>query len=181
MSGISFHATTICAVHHNGHTAMAGDGQVTMGEKVIMKGTARKVRRIYNDKVAVGFAGSVADAFNLEERFEKKLNEYSGNLQRAAVELAQEWRSDQTLQKLEALLIVMDKHELLLVSGGGEVIAPDDEILAIGSGGNYALAAAKALKKHAPDMSAVEIAKAAIGIAGDIDIFTNHNIIAEEL
>lgn len=146
-----------------------------------MKGTARKVRRIYNDKVAVGFAGSVADAFNLEERFEKKLNEYSGNLQRAAVELAQEWRSDQTLQKLEALLIVMDKHELLLVSGGGEVIAPDDEILAIGSGGNYALAAAKALKKHAPDMSAVEIAKAAIGIAGDIDIFTNHNIIAEEL
>ncbi len=160
---------------------MAGDGQVTMGEKVIMKNTAHKVRRIYNDQVVVGFAGSVADAFNLEERFEKKLNEYSGNLQRAAVELAQEWRSDQALQKLEALLIVMDKDTILLVSGSGEVIEPDDNVLAIGSGGNYALAAAKALTKHAGDMSAIEIAKAAINIAGDIDIFTNHNVIAEEL
>lgn len=181
MAGVSFHATTICAIRHNGHTAMAGDGQVTMGEKVIMKGTARKVRRIYNNEVVVGFAGSVADAFNLEERFEKKLNEYSGNLQRAAVELAQEWRSDQALQKLEALLIVMNKDELLMVSGSGEVIAPDDDILAIGSGGNFALAAAKAMKKHASQMSAGEIAKAAINIAGDIDIFTNHNVIAEEL
>lgn len=152
-----------------------------MGEKVIMKNTAHKVRRIYNDQVVVGFAGSVADAFNLEERFEKKLNEYSGNLQRAAVELAQEWRSDQALQKLEALLIVMDKDTILLVSGSGEVIEPDDNVLAIGSGGNYALAAAKALTKHASDMSAIEIAKAAINIAGDIDIFTNHNVIAEEL
>ena len=178
---ISFHATTICAVRHNGHLAMAGDGQVTMGEKVIMKATARKVRRIYNDQVVVGFAGSVADAFNLEERFEKKLTEYSGNLQRAAVELAQEWRSDQALQKLEALLIVMDKNNLLLVSGSGEVIEPDDNVLAIGSGGNFALSAAKALTKYAPNMSALEIAKAAIGVAGDIDIFTNHNIIAEEL
>ena len=160
---------------------MAGDGQVTMGEKVIMKNTAHKVRRIYNNQVVVGFAGSVADAFNLEERFEKKLNEYSGNLQRAAVELAQEWRSDQALQKLEALLIVMDKDTILLVSGSGEVIEPDDNVLAIGSGGNYALAAAKALTKHASDMSAIEIAKAAINIAGDIDIFTNHNVIAEEL
>ena len=160
---------------------MAGDGQVTMGEKVIMKNTAHKVRRIYNDQVVVGFAGSVADAFNLEERFEKKLNEYSGNLQRAAVELAQEWRSDQALQKLEALLIVMDKDTILLVSGSGEDIEPDDNVLAIGSGGNYALAAAKALTKHASDMSAIEIAKAAINIAGDIDIFTNHNVIAEEL
>lgn len=160
---------------------MAGDGQVTMGEKVIIKNTAHKVRRIYNDQVVVGFAGSVADAFNLEERFEKKLNEYSGNLQRAAVELAQEWRSDQALQKLEALLIVMDKDTILLVSGSGEVIEPDDNVLAIGSGGNYALAAAKALTKHASDMSAIEIAKAAINIAGDIDIFTNHNVIAEEL
>ena len=111
---ISFHATTICAVRHNGKTAMAGDGQVTMGEKVIMKGTAHKVRKIYDGKVVVGFAGSVADAFNLEDRFEKKLNQYSGNLQRAAVELAQEWRSDQALQKLEALLIVMDAKNLLL-------------------------------------------------------------------
>ena len=176
----SFHATTICAVRHNGHTAMAGDGQVTMGEKVIMKNNARKVRRIYH-KVVVGFAGSVADAFNLEERFEKKLEEYSGNLQRAAVELAQEWRTDQALQKLEALLIVMDKDNLLLVSGSGEVIEPDEDVLAIGSGGNYALAAAKALTRHAKEMAAVDIAKAAIDIAGGIDIFTNHNIIAEEL
>ncbi|KRN88873.1 ATP-dependent protease subunit HslV [Ligilactobacillus ceti] len=181
MANVSFHATTICAVKHNGHNAMAGDGQVTMGERVIMKGTARKVRRIYNDKVIVGFAGSVADAFNLEERFEKKLNEYSGNLQRAAVELALEWRSDQALQKLEALLIVMDDKDLLMVSGSGEVIEPDDGILAIGSGGNYAYAAAKALKKHATNMTAAEMAKAAITIAGDIDIFTNHNIICEDL
>ena len=178
---ISFHATTICAVRHNGHTAMAGDGQVTMGEKVIMKNNARKVRRIYHNKVVVGFAGSVADAFNLEERFEKKLEEYSGNLQRAAVELAQEWRTVQALQKLEALLIVMDKDNLLLVSGSGEVIEPDEDVLAIGSGGNYALAAAKALTRHAKEMAAVDIAKAAIDIAGGIDIFTNHNIIAEEL
>ncbi len=160
---------------------MAGDGQVTMGEKVIMKNTAHKVRRIYNDQVVVGFAGSVADAFNLEERFEKKLNEYSGNLQRAAVELAQEWRSDQALQKLEALLIVMDKDTILLVSGSGEVIEPDDNVLAIGSDVNYALSAAKTKTQHTSDMSAIEIAKAAINIAGDIDIFTNHNVIAEEL
>lgn len=178
---VSFHATTICAVRHNGHTAMAGDGQVTMGEKVIMKGSAKKVRRIYNDKVVVGFAGSVADAFNLEDRFEKKLDQYSGNLQRAAVELAQEWRSDQALQKLEALLIVMDKENLLLVSGSGEVIEPDDNVLAIGSGGNYAFAAAKAMTAYAKDLSAAEIAQNAIKIAGDIDIFTNHNIIVEEL
>jgi ATP-dependent HslUV protease subunit HslV len=181
MTGIKFEATTICAVRHNGHAAMAGDGQVTMGEKVIMKGTAKKVRRIYNDEVVVGFAGSVADAFNLEERFEKKLNEYSGNLSRAAVELAQDWRADQTLQKLEALLIVMNKDQLLMVSGNGEVIEPDDNVLAIGSGGNYALAAAKALTTNAKDMSAHNIAHAAISIAGDIDIFTNHNIIVEDL
>ncbi len=172
---VSFHATTICAVRHNGHTAMAGDGQVTM------EGSARKVRRIYDNKVVVGFAGSVADAFNLEDRFEKKLNQYSGNLQRAAVELAQEWRSDQALQKLEALLIVMDKENLLLVSGSGEVIEPDDDILAIGSGGNYAFAAAKAMTAYAKDLSAAQIAQNAISIAGDIDIFTNHNIIVEEL
>lgn len=181
MTAVKFEATTICAVRHNGHTAMAGDGQVTMGEKVIMKGTAKKVRRIYHDQVVVGFAGSVADAFNLEERFEKKLNEYSGNLSRAAVELAQEWRADQTLQKLEALLIVMNKDQLLLVSGSGEVIEPDDNILAIGSGGNYALAAAKALTTNTENMSAHDIAKTAIHIAGDIDIFTNHNIIVEDL
>ena len=173
--------TTICAVKHNGKTAIAGDGQVTLGEKVIMKGSARKVCRIYNDKVAVGFAGGVADAINLEEKFENKLNEYSGNLERAAVELAQEWRGDRTLQKLEAMLIVIDKDNLLIVSGSGEVIAPDNGVLAIGSGGNYAQAAAVALSEYSKDMSAGEIAKAALNIAADIDIFTNHNIIVEEL
>lgn len=160
---------------------MAGDGQVTMGEQVIMKGTARKVRRIYNGKVVVGFAGSVADAFTLEEKFEGKLNEYNGNLQRAAVELAQEWRTQQAMKNLEALLIVMNDEEMLLVSGNGEVIAPDDGILAIGSGGNYALAAARAMKKHNTEMSAKEIAESALNIAADICVFTNHNIIVEEM
>ena len=156
MSESQFHSTTICAIEKDGKLAMAGDGQVTMGEQVIMKGTARKVRRIYNGKVVVGFAGSVADAFTLEEKFEGKLNEYNGNLQRAAVELAQEWRTQQAMKNLEALLIVMNDEEMLLVSGNGEVIAPDDGILAIGSGGNYALAAARAMKKHNTEMSAKE-------------------------
>lgn len=175
---IKFDATTIIAINHNGENAIAGDGQVTMAEKFIMKGSAKKVRRIFDGKVLVGFAGSVADAFNLEEKFEKKLSEHSGNLQRASVELAKIWRGDQQLQKLEAMLIVMDQKGMYLVSGSGEVIAPDDGILAIGSGGNFAFAAAKALKKHATNLTAKEMAKAAINIAGDIDIFTNHNIIA---
>lgn len=181
MSESQFHSTTICAIEKDGKLAMAGDGQVTMGEQVIMKGTARKVRRIYNDKVVVGFAGSVADAFTLEEKFEGKLNEYNGNLQRAAVELAQEWRTQQAMKNLEALLIVMNEEEMLLVSGNGEVIAPDDGILAIGSGGNYALAAARAMKKHNSEMSAKEIAESALNIAADICVFTNHNIIVEEM
>ncbi|MBT2731374.1 MULTISPECIES: ATP-dependent protease subunit HslV [Carnobacterium] len=176
-----FHATTIFAIQHDGKSAMAGDGQVTMGEQVIMKGTARKVRRIYNDEVLVGFAGSVADAFTLEEKFEAKLHEYKGNLTRAAVELAQEWRSDRAMQKLEALLIVMNKEEMLMVSGGGEVIQPDDGILAIGSGGNFALAAGRALKKLGKDLTAAEIAKESLNTAADICVFTNHNIIVEEL
>lgn len=181
MSESQFHSTTICAIEKDGKLAMAGDGQVTMGEQVIMKGTARKVRRIYNGKVVVGFAGSVADAFTLEEKFEGKLNEYNGNLQRAAVELAQEWRTQQAMKNLEALLIVMNEEEMLLVSGNGEVIAPDDGILAIGSGGNYALAAARAMKKHNTEMSAKEIAESALNIAADICVFTNHNIIVEEM
>lgn len=161
---------------------MAGDGQVTMGETVIMKGTARKVRRIYNDEVVVGFAGSVADAFNLEEKFEGKLNQYKGNLMRAAVELAMEWRTDKAMQKLEAMLIVMNDKEMLVVSGTGEVIAPDDGILSIGSGGNYALAAARAMKQHGDKkLTAGEIAKAALNVAADICVYTNHNIIVEEL
>ena len=181
MSESQFHSATICAIEKDGKLAMAGDGQVTMGEQVIMKGTARKVRRIYNGKVVVGFAGSVADAFTLEEKFEGKLNEYNGNLQRAAVELAQEWRTQQAMKNLEALLIVMNDEEMLLVSGNGEVIAPDDGILAIGSGGNYALAAARAMKKHNTEMSAKEIAESALNIAADICVFTNHNIIVEEM
>lgn len=178
-----FHSTTICAVMKDGKMAMAGDGQVTMGEQVVMKGTAKKVRRIYDGKVVVGFAGSVADAFTLEEKFEGKLREYKGNLTRAAVELAKEWRTQQSMQKLEAMLIVMDGKEMLLVSGTGEVITPDEDgVLAIGSGGNFALAAARSMLKYGnSDLLAKDIAYGALNIAADICIFTNHNIIVEEL
>ncbi|KAA1036997.1 ATP-dependent protease subunit HslV [Macrococcus equipercicus] len=175
------HATTIFAVRHNGHSAMSGDGQVTLGEQVIMKATAKKVRRLFDDQVVAGFAGSVADAFTLFEKFEAKLYEYNGNLSRAAVELAKEWRGDKMLRQLEAMLLVMNDSELLLVSGTGEVIQPDDDIMAIGSGGNYALSAGRALKKHAPHLSAKEIAQASLETAADICVFTNHNIIVEEL
>lgn len=178
----SFHATTIFAVHHNGKCAMAGDGQVTFGNAVIMKHSARKVRKLYNGRVIAGFAGSVADAFTLFEKFEGRLDEYNGNLQRAAVELAKEWRSDKVLRRLEAMLIVMNEEYLLLVSGTGEVIEPDDGILAIGSGGNYALSAGRALKRYAGDhLTAKEIAKAALEIAGEICVYTNDHIIVEEL
>ncbi|MER2036689.1 MAG: ATP-dependent protease subunit HslV [Solibacillus sp.] len=176
------HATTIFAIHHKGECAMAGDGQVTLGNAVVMKHTARKVRRLFNGNVLAGFAGSVADAFTLFEMFEAKLNEYNGNLQRAAVEVAKQWRGDKMLRQLEAMLLVMDKTTLLLVSGTGEVIEPDDGILAIGSGGNYALSAGRALKKHAGEhLSAKEIAEAALTTAADICVFTNHNIILEVL
>lgn len=178
----SFHATTIFAVHHNGKCAMAGDGQVTFGNAVIMKHSARKVRRLFNGKVIAGFAGSVADAFTLFEKFEGRLEEYNGNLQRAAVELAKEWRSDKVLRQLEAMLIVMNEEYLLLISGTGEVIEPDDGILAIGSGGNYALSAGRALKRYAGEhLTAKEIAKSALEIAGEICVYTNNNIIVEEL
>lgn len=175
------HATTIFAVKHNGHSAMAGDGQVTLGQQIIMKATAKKVRRLFDDQVVAGFAGSVADAFTLFEKFEAKLYEYDGNLSRAAVELAKEWRGDKILRQLEAMLIVMNKNELLLVSGTGEVIEPDDGILAIGSGGNYALSAGRALKQHASHLSAKDIALSSLEVAADICVFTNHNIIVEEL
>lgn len=174
-------ATTICAVRNNNGGAIAGDGQVTMGESVIMKATAKKVKRIYNDKVLMGFAGSVADAFTLADMFEKKLEMYNGNLERAAVELAREWRNDKAIRKLEALLIVMDAENLLIVSGTGEVVEPDDQIAAIGSGGNYALAAARALKRNNPEMSAADIAEQALIIASEICVFTNDNIIVEEV
>ena len=175
-----FHATTICCVKRNGKTAIAGDGQVTFGQANIMKGNAKKVRKLYNGKVLAGFAGSVADAFTLFEKFEGKLETYHGNLQRAAVELAKEWRTDKMLRKLEALLLVADKDLILMLSGTGEVIEPEGDAAAIGSGGFYALAAARAMIKHT-ELSALEIAKDALGIAADICVFTNHNIITEEL
>ncbi|WP_379126510.1 ATP-dependent protease subunit HslV [Paenibacillus sp. sgz500958] len=177
----SFHATTICAVRHNGHAAIAGDGQVTFGESVIMKTTAKKVRRLYRGQVIAGFAGSVADAITLFEKFEGKLEEHHGNLQRAAVELAKDWRQDRILRKLEALMIVMDKQGMLLISGNGEIIEPDDDVLAIGSGGNFALASGRALKRHASGLSAAEIAKEALQIASEICVYTNSNIIVEQL
>ena len=173
-----FRGTTICAVKRNGEIALAGDGQVTMGEKTILKGGARKVRRIFGGKVVVGFAGSVADAFALSEKFEDKLTQFSGNLPRAAVELAQDWRTDKAMRKLEAMLLCADKENLMLVSGTGEVIEPDDGVLAIGSGGNYALAAARALYENT-GLSAHEIAEKALRIASEICVFTNDNIIVE--
>ena len=176
----TFHATTIVAVRQKGKTAIAGDGQVTFGQSAIMKSTARKVRRLYHGKVVAGFAGSGADAFTLFEKFEAKLEEFNGNLMRASVELAKEWRTDRVLRKLEALLLVADAETLLMISGGGEVIEPDGDVAAIGSGGFYALAAARALVKHT-EMEAAEIAKEALTLAADICVFTNHNIKVEEL
>lgn len=177
-----FHATTIFAVHHKGKCAISGDGQVTMGNSVVMKHTARKIRRLFGGKVLAGFAGSVADAFTLFELFEAKLDEYNGNLQRASVELAKKWRGDKVLKQLEAMLIVMDSEHLLLISGTGEVIEPDDGILAIGSGGNYALSAGRALKRYSGEhMNASEIAKASLEIASEICVYTNDNILVEEL
>ncbi|MFD3260915.1 ATP-dependent protease subunit HslV [Paenibacillus lentus] len=177
----TFHATTICAVRHNGNGAIAGDGQVTFGESVVMKQTAKKVRRLYRGQVLAGFAGSVADAITLFEKFEGKLEEHHGNLQRAAVELAKDWRQDRVLRKLEALMIVMDKTGMLLISGGGEIIEPDDDVLAIGSGGNFALSAARALKRHAVQLEAKDIARESLLVASEICVYTNNNIIVEEL
>ena len=175
-----FKGTTIVAVKRDGKCAIAGDGQVTFNQSTVMKGNAIKVRRIYNGKVVVGFAGSVADAFTLTERFENKLEQFSGNLMRAAVELAMEWRGDKALRQLEAMLIAADESGMLVLSGTGEVIEPDDGVTAIGSGGSYALAAARALIANT-DLPATEIARKAIEIAGDICIFTNGNIIVEEV
>lgn len=174
-------ATTICAVRNNGQSAIAGDGQVTAGESVIMKASANKIRRLYHGEVLAGFAGTVADAFTLFDMFEHKLEEYNGNLERAAVEVAKEWRSDKVMRKLEAMLIVVNRDSMLLVSGTGEVVKPDDDVLTIGSGGNYALAAARALKRHAPDMSAEEIAREALQIASEICVYTNDHIRTEVL
>ena len=175
---IEFRGTTICAVKKNGKTAIAGDGQVTMSESVIFKNNAVKVRRIYNGKVIFGFAGSVADAFTLSERFEEMLNKFSGNLLRSAVELAELWRNDKVGRKLEAMMITADENTMLIVSGSGEVIEPDGGVCAIGSGGNYALAAARALIQET-DYSAEEIAHKALKIASEICVFTNDHITCE--
>ena len=177
---LDFKGTTICAVKKNGVTAIAGDGQVTFGENVVFKSNAVKVRRIFGGNVILGFAGSVSDAFTLTERFEEMLNKYSGNLVRSAVELAELWREDKVARKLEAMMICADKDNLLIVSGSGEVIEPDGGVCAIGSGGNYALSAARALYEET-DYSADVIAQKALKIASQICIFTNDNIVVEKL
>ncbi|MCP4136494.1 MAG: ATP-dependent protease subunit HslV [bacterium] len=172
--------TTILAVRKDGHVAIAGDGQVTMGESVIMKGNARKVRTLLNGKVLTGFAGSTADAFTLMERFEERLKEFGGDLTRAAVELAKDWRTDRALRKLEAMLLVADREKTFVLSGTGDVIEPETGAIAIGSGGSYAYAAALAYLDSSK-LNAREIAERSLGIAGDICVFTNKNIIVEEL
>jgi len=175
----SVRSTTILSVRKGGRLAMGGDGQVTMGESIV-KTKARKIRRLYNDKILAGFAGSTADALSLFSRFEQKLEEYHGNLSRSVVELAKDWRTDRALRHLEALLLVGDDKNTYLVSGNGDVIEPDDGIVAIGSGGPYALAAARALTKHT-QLSAREIVQEAMLLAGEICIFTNEQILIEEL
>lgn len=175
-----FHATTIVAVKQGNEVAMAGDGQVTLGETTILKHNARKLRRLHGGAVLAGFAGSVADAITLFEKFEGKLESYQGNMKRAAVELAKEWRTDKYLRRLEALLIVADKECILVISGNGEIIEPDDGVVAIGSGGPYAMAAARALVKHT-GMSAAEIAREALSIASEICVYTNDHIMVETL
>ena len=174
-----FHATTVLAVRHRQQTVMASDGQVTFGQTVV-KQAARKIRRLYHDRVLAGFAGSAADSFALFSRFEAKLDQYRGNLERSAVELAKDWRTDRLLRRLEAMLIVMDASATYLLSGNGDLIEPDDGIIAIGSGGPFALAAAKALAKHT-ELDARTIAESAMHIAGDICIYTNENLTIETL
>jgi ATP-dependent HslUV protease, peptidase subunit HslV len=175
-----FHGTTIVGVLREGRCALAGDGQVTFGGNTVMKHNAVKVRRIYNGRVLAGFAGSVADAFTLFEKYEEQLEKYQGNLRRAAVELAKDWRMDRVLRRLEALLVVGNEENLLVISGNGELIEPDDGITAIGSGGPYALAAARALARHT-GLDAGEVARRALEIAGEICVYTNDRIVLEML
>lgn len=177
---MEFRGTTILAVRKGGKTAMAGDGQVTL-DKTVMKGHARKVRKIYDGKILVGFAGATADAFTLFEKFEGKLKEFNGDMTRSAVELAKEWRTDRALRRLEAMLLAADSNKILLISGTGDVVEPDEDTLAIGSGGNYAYAASLALLRADVAMEASEIARRSLEIASQICIYTNDNIIVEEL
>lgn len=178
---MEFHGTTILAVVKDGHAVVGGDGQVTFGENTIMKHTAKKVRRLYHGQILAGFAGAVADALTLFERFEGKLEESRGNLPRAAVSLSREWRTDRMLGKLEALLVVADRQNLFLLSGSGEVIEPDDGIAAVGSGGSYALAAARALVSADTTLGPAEIVRRSLDIAADICIYTNHHLTVESL
>jgi ATP-dependent HslUV protease subunit HslV len=177
---VIFHATTIVVVRKNGQVTIAGDGQVTFGQNIIMKAHARKIRTLYNGEVLAGFAGSVADALTLFEKFEDRLKESNGNLTRATVEVAREWRTDRVLRRLEALLVVADKDKTFLVSGNGEVIEPDDDVVAIGSGGPYALAAARALLRYS-ELPGRNIAEEALKIAAGICVYTNTNLTIEEL
>jgi ATP-dependent HslUV protease subunit HslV len=178
-NNLDMHATTVIAIKREGKVVMASDGQVTMGSTVVKAG-AKKVRHLYQNKVLAGFAGATADAFTLFERLEGKLEAYAGNLPRAAVELAKDWRMDKSLRRLEALLLAADREHLLLISGSGDVIDPEGEVAAIGSGGSFALAAARALIKYS-DLEPEELVKEAMHIAADICIYTNHNIVVEEL
>jgi ATP-dependent HslUV protease subunit HslV len=172
------HSTTILAVSHNGHVAIGGDGQATMGN-TIAKSNVKKIRKLNDGKVLTGFAGSTADAFTLLDRFDEKLGAYGGNMKRAAIELAKDWRTDRYLRRLEAMLIAASKEEILVISGTGDVLEPDQAVAAIGSGAMYAQSAALALKKHAPHLSAADIVKESLNIAADICIYTNHNLIIE--
>lgn len=176
----SIHATTVLGVLHNGEVALGADGQATMGDTVA-KSSVKKIRKIDDGKILVGFAGSTSDAFTLLEKLDEKLSMYRSTLQRAAVELAKEWRTDRYLRRLEAMLVVMNKDEGYIISGTGDVLSPDNDVLAIGSGSNYARAAAIALKRHAPHLTAEEMVKEALTIAADICIYTNHNLTIEKL
>ncbi len=178
---MELHGTTILAVKDDHGVAMAGDGQVTMGQATVMKHKARKVRRLYHGKILAGFAGATADAFTLFERFEGKLEQFGGNLARAAVELTKEWRTDKYLRRLEAMLLVADGQTILLLTGAGDVIEPDDGLAAIGSGGNFALAAARGLSRHAPGMTAEEIVRESMAIAAEMCVFTNAELTLETI
>ncbi len=172
-------STTVVAVKHNDQIAIGADGQASFGDTVA-KSTVRKIRKLSTGNIVVGFAGSTADAFTLMERFEEKLGSYSGNMKRAAIELAKDWRTDRYLRRLEAMMITINKEEILTISGNGDVIEPDEDVAAIGSGGNYAKAAALALKKHGSKLNSEQIVKESLNIAADICIYTNHNIIVEK-
>ena len=173
-------STTVVAIKHNGRVAIGADGQATMGNTVA-KSHVKKIRKLQEGKIVTGFAGSTADAFTLLERFDEKLNAYGGNMKRAAIELTKDWRMDRYLRRLEAMLIVANKEEILILSGTGDVLEPDDEIAAIGSGSMFAKAAAVALKKHSTSLTAEEMVKESLGIAADICIYTNHNIVVETI